>query len=162
MEDSQPTRVLAIRHGETAWNVEGRIQGQLDVPLNDTGRWQVHRLALAIADEGVCAIYSSDLLRAFETAQAVAHGCGQPITTDTGLRERGFGIFEGMSYAEIDRRWPEQAERWRRRDPDFCAEGGESLREFSERGVSAVARLAALHRGETIAIVSPRPPRTAA
>ncbi|MEP7299393.1 MAG: histidine phosphatase family protein [Burkholderiales bacterium] len=154
MDEQQATRVLAIRHGETAWNVDGRIQGQLDVPLNDTGRWQVHRLALAVADEGVDAIYSSDLLRAFETAQAVARGCDLPITTDTGLRERGFGIFEGLSYDEITQRWPEQAERWRRRDPDFGADGGESLRQFAERGVATVARLAALHPGQTIAVVS--------
>jgi 2,3-bisphosphoglycerate-dependent phosphoglycerate mutase len=154
MESGQPTRVLAIRHGETAWNVDGRIQGQLDVPLNDTGRWQVHRLALAVADEGIGAIYSSDLLRAFETAQAVARGCGRPITTDVGLRERGFGIFEGLSFDEINRRWPDQAARWRKRDPDFGPEGGESLRQFSERAVSTVARIAALHPGETIAVVS--------
>ena len=154
MDNSQATRVLAIRHGETAWNVDGRIQGQLDVPLNDTGRWQVHRLALAVADEGISAIYSSDLLRALETAQAVARGCGQAITTDVGLRERGFGVFEGLSYAEINRRWPEQAARWRKRDPDFAPEGGESLRQFSERSVGTVTRLAGLHPGETIAIVS--------
>ena len=72
--DQQPTRVLAIRHGETAWNVDGRLQGQLDVPLNEMGRWQVHRLALAVADEDIAAVYSSDLLRALETAQAVARG----------------------------------------------------------------------------------------
>ena len=154
MDDAQATRVLAIRHGETAWNVDGRIQGQLDVPLNDTGRWQVHRLALAVADEGISAIYSSDLLRAFETAQAVARGCGEPITTDVGLRERGFGVFEGLSYVETTQRWPDQAERWRKRDPDFSAEGGESLRQFSARAVGTVARLAALHPGETIAVVS--------
>ena len=153
-EQQQGTRVLAIRHGETAWNVDGRIQGQLDVPLNDMGRWQVHRLALAVSDENIDAIYSSDLLRAFETAQAVARGSDQPITTDPGLRERGFGIFEGLSYDEINLRWPEQAERWRKRDPDFAPEGGESLRQFSKRGVGTVARLAALHPGETIAIVS--------
>ena len=154
MQDSQPTRVLAIRHGETAWNVDGRIQGQLDVPLNDTGRWQVHRLALAVADEGISAIYSSDLLRALETAQAVARGCDRPITTDAGLRERGFGVFEGLSYDEINQRWPDQAARWRKREPDFRAEGGESLRQFFERSVGTVSRLAALHPGETIAIVS--------
>ena len=154
MDASQATRVLAIRHGETAWNVDGRIQGQLDVPLNDTGRWQVHRLALAVADEGIGAIYSSDLLRALETAQAIARGCGQAITTDVGLRERGFGVFEGLSYAEINRRWPEQAERWRKRDPEFGAEGGETLRAFYERSVGTAARLAALHTGETIALVS--------
>ncbi len=154
MPDQIATRVLAIRHGETAWNVDGRIQGQLDIPLNDTGRWQVHRLALAVADEGISAIYSSDLLRALETAQAVARGCGQPVTTEVGLRERGFGSFEGMSFDEINRRWPEQGERWRKRDPDFSAPGGETLREFSARAVACVARLAARHPGETIGVVS--------
>lgn len=154
MPDQIATRVLAIRHGETAWNVDGRIQGQLDIPLNDTGRWQVHRLALAVADEGISAIYSSDLLRALETAQAVARGCGQPVTTEVGLRERGFGSFEGMSFDEIKRRWPEQGERWRKRDPDFSAPGGETLREFSARAVACVARLAARHPGETIGVVS--------
>ena len=154
MEDRQPTRVLAIRHGETAWNVDGRIQGQLDVPLNDTGRWQVHRLALAVADEDVSAIYSSDLLRALETAQAVARGCDQPITTDAGLRERGFGVFEGLSYDEINKRWPAQAERWRKRDPEFGAEGGETLNQFYARSIATASRLAALHPGQTIALIS--------
>ena len=152
--DQQATRILAIRHGETAWNVEGRIQGQLDVPLNDMGRWQVHRLALALAGEDVAAIYASDLLRAMETAQAVARGCGRPVVTDPGLRERGFGIFEGLSYAEINQRWPEQAERWRRRDPTFGAPGGETLNRFYERSIATAARLAALHPGQTIALVS--------
>ncbi len=152
--DQQATRVLAIRHGETAWNVDGRIQGQLDVPLNDMGRWQVHRLALAVADEDIAAIYSSDLLRAMETAEAVARGCGQAIVTDPGLRERGFGEFEGLSYADINQRWPEMAERWRRRDPSFGAPGGETLNDFFARSVATASRLAALHPGQTIAIVS--------
>ena len=152
--EQQATRVLAIRHGETAWNVETRIQGQLDVPLNDTGRWQAHRLALAVSEEGIAALYASDLLRAFQTAQAVAAGCGQPIVTDPGLRERGFGIFEGLTYAEIQQRYPEMSERWRRRDPDFGAPGGETLRDFYDRSVATVTRLAAAHPGQTIAVVS--------
>ncbi|CAM5785581.1 histidine phosphatase family protein [Rhizobacter fulvus] len=152
--DQQPTRVLAIRHGETAWNVDGRIQGQLDVPLNETGRWQVHRLALAVAEEDIAAVYSSDLLRALETAQAVARGSGDPVVTDTGLRERGFGTFEGMSYAEINERWPDMGERWRRRDPTFGAPGGETLNDFYARSIAAASRLAALHPGQTIALVS--------
>jgi probable phosphoglycerate mutase len=152
--DQQPTRVLAIRHGETAWNVDGRIQGQLDVPLNETGRWQVHRLALAMAEEDIAAVYSSDLLRALETAQAVARGSGDPVVTDTGLRERGFGTFEGMSYAEINERWPDMGERWRRRDPTFGAPGGETLNEFYARSIATASRLAALHPGQTIALVS--------
>ena len=152
--DQQPTRILAIRHGETAWNVDGRIQGQLDVPLNDMGRWQVHRLALAVADEDIAAIYSSDLLRALETAQAVARGSGDPVVTDAGLRERGFGTFEGLSYAEINARWPEMGERWRRRDPTFGAPGGETLNDFYARSIATASRLAALHPGQTIALVS--------
>ncbi len=152
--DQQATRVLAIRHGETDWNATGRIQGQLDIPLNATGRWQVDRLALAVADEGIDAIYSSDLLRALETAQAVARVVGRGIVTDAGLRERGFGIFEGMSHAEIDRRWPEQNQRWRRRDPEFGAPGGETLNQFYARAIATATRLAARHPGQTIALVS--------
>lgn len=153
-DEQQATRVLAIRHGETDWNLDGRIQGQLDVPLNATGRWQVGRLALALADEGIAAVYASDLLRAYETAQAVANGSGQAIVTDVGLRERGFGAFEGLSYAEINQRWPEQSERWRKRDPEFGAPGGETLNQFYARSVATAARLAALHPGQTIALVS--------
>ena len=150
----QVTRVLAIRHGETAWNVDSRIQGQLDIPLNETGRWQARRLARAVAEEGISAVYSSDLLRAFETARSVARGCGQPINTDTGLRERGFGVFEGLTFREIEQRWPEQSERWRKRDPEFGPEGGEMLRDFYARCVETATRLAAAHPGETITLVA--------
>ena len=148
------TRILAIHHGETAWNVDARMQGQLDIPLNDTGRWQAHRLALAVSDEDIAAVYASDLLRAFQTAQAVAKGCGRPIVTDIGLRERGFGVFEGFTFNEIEARWPQQSERWRRRDPDFAPDGGESLRDFYARSLEATTRLAAAHPGETIALVA--------
>ena len=150
----QVTRVLAIRHGETAWNVDARIQGQLDIPLNPTGRWQARRLALALADEGVDAVYSSDLQRAWQTAQSLARGSGRPVVADTGLRERGFGVFEGLTFAEIARRWPEQSERWRRRDPEFGAEGGEVLRHFHARCVATATRLASAHPGQTIALVA--------
>ena len=150
----QATRILAIRHGETAWNVDTRVQGQLDIPLNDTGRWQAHRLALAVSDEGISAVYASDLLRARETALAVAAGCGRPVVSDSGLRERGFGAFEGFTFAQIAERWPEQSERWRKRDPDFAPDGGESLRLFFARTVATATRIAALHPGETVALVA--------
>ncbi|NLZ41162.1 MAG: histidine phosphatase family protein, partial [Comamonadaceae bacterium] len=101
----EPTRVFALRHGETAWNRALRIQGQLDVPLNDTGRWQARRLAEALADEGIDAVYSSDLERALATARALAGRLGVPLATERGLRERAFGRFEGATFAEIDRRW---------------------------------------------------------
>ncbi|MES2101547.1 MAG: histidine phosphatase family protein [Pseudomonadota bacterium] len=152
--EQQATRILAIRHGETAWNVDGRIQGQLDVPLNETGRWQAQRLALALAEEDIAAVYSSDLLRAMATAQAVSRGWVDAIVRDAGLRERGFGEFEGLTWAEINDRWPAKGERWRKRDPSFGAPGGETLSAFYDRSIATATRLAALHPGRTIALVS--------
>lgn len=148
------TRVLAIRHGETAWNVDTRIQGHLDIGLNATGRWQAMRLAEALADEGVVAVYSSDLSRAHETAQAVAARAGLTVRSDTALRERAFGSFEGRTFAQIAVDWPDQSERWRKRDPGFAPDGGESLETFYARCVGAAERLAAAHPGETIALVA--------
>ena len=153
-QDQQATRILAIRHGETAWNVASRIQGQLDIPLNQAGRWQARRLARALAEDGIDAVYSSDLRRAAETAQAVARRSGCAVVTDTGLRERGFGMFEGMSFHEIEQRWPEQSTRWRRREPGFGPQGGEVLRDFYARCVATATRLAAAHAGETIALIA--------
>ncbi len=153
MQD-QVTRVFALRHGETAWNVDTRIQGQLDVPLNDTGRWQARQLGLAISEEGIDAIYASDLSRAYETARAVADACARDVITDIGLRERGFGEFEGFTWKEIETRWPVESERWRRRDLDFAPAGGETLRQFYERTVDVARRLASGHPGQTIALVA--------
>lgn len=148
------TRVLAIRHGETLWNRETRIQGHTDIPLSELGRSQAGRLAEALADEAIDAIYASDLARAYETASAVAARTGLSVNADAGLRERGFGSFEGCTWAEIERRWPEDSERWRRRDPEFAAQGGESLAQFYQRSVDAVGRLAAAHPGQTVLIVA--------
>jgi probable phosphoglycerate mutase len=148
------TRVLAVRHGETAWNVDARIQGQLDVPLNETGRWQAARLARALEDEPIAAIYSSDLARAHETALALARVARVPVIDEPGLRERGFGRFEGLTFAEIESRWPEEALRWRRREIDFGPGGGETLRTFHERCTATAARIAAAHAGQTIALVA--------
>ncbi|MGZ5277646.1 MAG: histidine phosphatase family protein, partial [Caldimonas sp.] len=85
------TRVVAIRHGETVWNAEMRMQGQLDTALSERGRWQAGRVAEALAGEGIEAIFASDLARAFDTAQAIAARTGAPVTADRGLRERSFG-----------------------------------------------------------------------
>lgn len=150
---NEPTRIIALRHGETAWNVSTRIQGHLDIPLNPRGRWQVQQLALALADEPLAALYASDLTRAWQTAEAVAHWHALPITPEAGLRERGFGVFEGRTFADIEAELPEQAHRWRHRDPLFSPEGGESLTALRARVLEAVERLAACHPGEQIAVV---------
>jgi len=150
----EATRIIAIRHGETAWNAESRLQGQLDIPLNALGRRQAATLAAALRDEGLSAVIASDLGRAWQTAQALAGPLGLPLVADPGLRERGFGQLEGHTYQEIDARWPEQARRWRSREPDFAPTGAESLRDFYARAVAAAGRWAAAHAGQTIALVS--------
>ena len=148
------TRVVAVRHGETDWNTQTRIQGHTDIELNARGRWQAARLAQALADEGVQAVYSSDLQRAHDTAHAVAAGAGLAVQHALGLRERHFGTFEGLTFPQIDERWPDDARRWRQREPDFAPGGGESLNVFYARCVQACAELAEQHRGQTILVVA--------
>ena len=150
----EPTRVFLLRHGQTAWNAEQRLQGQLDAALDTVGRRQAVHLAQALAGEDLAAIYSSDLQRAHDTALALARETGLPVVKDAALRERGFGRLEGLTYAEVETLWPDDALRWRRREPDFGPGGGEPLREFFERSVAAVTRLAQPHAGQTIAVVA--------
>jgi 2,3-bisphosphoglycerate-dependent phosphoglycerate mutase len=147
------TRIIAVRHGQTAWNVDTRIQGQLDIGLNEHGRWQAQRVAAALRDEPIAALYTSDLARAHQTAQPLAELIGLPLRPDTGLRERGFGVFEGKTFAQIEAEHPEDARRWRERDVHFRLGGhGESLTVFFERTVSTFQRLATAHPGEQIAV----------
>lgn len=150
----QATRIVAVRHGETAWNVDTRIQGHLDIPLNDTGLWQAERLGQALAGEAVAAIYTSDLKRAHATAQAVARTTGAPLTPEPGLRERSFGHFQGRTFAEIQAELPEEARLWRTRDPHYTPEGGESLVTLRDRIERTVAALATQHPGEQIVVVA--------
>ena len=149
------TRILAIRHGETAWNVDTRIQGHLDIPLNETGQWQAQRLARVLAQgDPIDAIYSSDLLRAFETARAIAEATGAPLQAHTGLRERGFGSFEGQIYGELETLFPTDAELWRQRDPHWAPSGGESLTQVQERVSHTLHALASQHPGQQIVLVA--------
>ena len=148
------TRIIAIRHGETDWNVVTRIQGRLDIGLNDTGRWQAQRVAQALAHEAISAIYASDLLRAWDTARSIANATGGTLQAHVGLRERDFGNFQGKTFAEIETSWPEQARSWRKRDPDWAPQGGESLLDLRQRVVQAASDLAQRHCGEQIVLVA--------
>ena len=148
------TRLIAIRHGQTAWNAEWRLQGQTDIALDALGRQQAARLADALRHEGLAAVVSSDLGRALETAQALAGPLGLPVLIDAGLRERCFGILEGCTRADIDARWPDLARRWFAREPDFAPEGGETLIDLRGRCLAAVQRQVQAHAGQAIALVS--------
>ena len=149
------TRIIAVRHGETAWNVDTRIQGQLDIPLNEKGRWQAQRLARALAaSEPMAALYTSDLYRAWDTAQSIASASGLVLVTEPGLRERAFGQFEGKTFVEREESWPQETLRWRQRDPDWAPAGGESLATVRDRVTEVVHRLAAQHMGQQIVLVT--------
>jgi probable phosphoglycerate mutase len=148
------TRVIVVRHGQTEWNVEARIQGQGDSVLTQEGLAQARALASRLAAEPFDALISSDLGRAAETARAIAERCGKPIVLDARLRERHFGAGEGMTYEEVDRAYPGAFARIRNVDPDFVIPGGEGRRQFHGRVVSAMDSLAQAHDGRTIVVVT--------
>ena len=152
-----PVRITAVRHGETAWNVDARIQGQIDIGLNARGQWQAQQLGAALAEHGLNHIYTSDLARAHHTALASATHAGiapQALALHAGLRERAFGVFEGHTHAEIEAQWPQDALRWRQRVPDWAPKGGESPLQLRQRVAQTVAHIAARHPGQHIALVA--------
>lgn len=148
------TTLLLIRHGETAWNAVGRIQGQLDVPLSSRGIWQAARLGERLADTHIDAVISSDLARASLTAQAVAATRDGEVVLDARLRERHFGWFQGHTVDEIMARWPAEFHRWRERDVDWTIPDGESGAQFGMRVLAALEEIAAAWRGKTVAVVA--------
>ena len=151
----EPTRIIAIRHGETDWNAQRRIQGHTDIPLNAVGHQQSRLLAQVLTDSPIHHVYSSDLLRAAETAEAIAAPHGAPVARTPQLRERHFGAIEGSSFIDFEQHYPQDSLRWRKRDPAWAPPGGgESLLTFQERVAQEVQALAAQNIGNQIAIVT--------
>jgi probable phosphoglycerate mutase len=146
-----PTRILLARHGETDWNRLGRWQGQADPPLNEDGRRQAAALAEQLVGDGIAAIYSSDLRRASETADAIGARLGLEAVLDRGLREMDVGSWSGLTHAEIEERFPEGFARWRRGQ---IGHDGETNEEHTERVVAAVERIAATHESQTVVVVT--------
>jgi probable phosphoglycerate mutase len=148
------TRFIVVRHGETQWNVERRVQGSGDSPLTPGGLAQAEAIGRRLARERFDALIASDLGRALQTAERVAAHCGLPIRTDSRLRERNFGAGEGMTYEEIDRAFPDVFSRDRQSDPDAVIPGGESRRQFHERVRGAFEALAREHDGRRVAVIT--------
>jgi len=146
------TTLVLVRHGETAWNAEGRVQGQTDVPLNDVGRAQAEALVPVLAAEVFGAIYSSDLLRVRETARPVARMLGLEVVLEAGLRERHYGMFETLTYVECRERFPAEFERFREKELAFDFATGESLRAFHTRALASVRAIAERHAGEAVLV----------
>mgnify|MGYP001443755017 CR=1 FL=1 len=127
-----------------------RMQGQLDTALDDTGLRQAEQLADALRDESIDLIVASDLQRTLRTAAPLAHVKGIDVILERGLRERSFGVFEGHTYDDIHRLWPDGAARWRGREVDFAPPGGESLLTFHARCVDTATRLCSAYPGHAM------------
>ena len=156
------TTILLIRHGETAWNAERRLQGHLDIALNAEGERQAAALGATLAGEQIDLVISSDLARARQTAEAVLRARGAPdaghVQLDPQLRERCYGGFEGLLYSEIAARFPLEFAAWQARNVDAVLppgkNQGETFRSFFERATKAILGHAARHPGQTLALVA--------
>ncbi len=148
------TNLVLVRHGETAWNVEGRIQGHRDIALNELGLAQANAVGRRLRAEDFDAIYSSDLLRAYCTATpAVAHP-ETDIVREPRLRERHLGVLQGLTGAEAAIRQPDAWKAFKSRETDTALAGGEGLGEFSRRIVSFIEDVLARHAGQRILLVT--------
>jgi probable phosphoglycerate mutase len=147
------THFIIIRHGETLWNREHRIQGQLDSGLSPTGIAQAVAVGRALQGQGVQRLIVSDLGRTQQTAAPIAAAVNLKMELEPRLRERHFGIFQALTPEEIAQRYPAEYTRWQAREPDFAMEGGESLMQFRAR-LSACFEEIAATGVEKVAIVT--------
>ncbi len=148
------TQILLVRHGETDWNKEQRLQGHIDIALNPEGILQAALLGKVLAQEKIDVAYSSDLSRAFDTANTITQHHEIPTYVDSQLRERCYGEIQGMTYHEIEEKLPDNHRAWHSRDPDFEPKGGETLRQFYARVTTSFHRIAQTHVGQVILIVA--------
>lgn len=154
MEIRNATRLCIVRHGETDWNVEKRIQGHVDVPLNATGEAQARATATGLAARRFDAAYSSDLARAWRTAEIVTATLGLTVRPFAGLRERHYGVLQGLTADEIRAARPDDHVPYLARDPDRDFLTGESLAAFATRVIAAIEELVTAHPGHCLLLVS--------
>lgn len=149
------TRICLIRHGETDWNAARRLQGHVDTPLNAVGQGQALATAALLAGQGFQALYTSDLLRARQTAAAAAAACALTPQAEPRLRERHYGLFQGLTYDQAAVKHPEDYRRLHERELHFSPPGaGESLRAFAIRIQGILEDLASRHPGASILLVT--------
>lgn len=148
------SRIILLRHGETVWNRENRIQGHLDSPLSVAGIAQADALARRLADESFAALYSSDLGRARETAERIAARTHHQVILEPDLRERNLGILQGLIRAEAQVLHPEIYTRYRTFDPDCVIPGGENAQHFITRVMAAFSTIADRFPGGTVVVVT--------
>lgn len=138
-------RWFLVRHGQTDWNAAGRAQGQLPAPLNATGHAQAQAIAARLRPERFTAVYASDLRRVTQTAAPIMRGRNVPLTTLPALREKSLGVWEGLTFAEIEAKYADQYAALFSGDDSWAPPGGESDRQLFERVAAGVERLLETH-----------------
>lgn len=148
------TKVIFVRHGETCWNHSKRYQGHSDISLNEKGLQQAEMVAKRLAGENISAIYSSDLIRAVQTAEIIGqHHSLQPVVLRE-LREVNFGVWEGLTYEEIMAVWPDALSAIYSKPGSALIPEGESFYDVQKRTTIGLGKCIASHQNETIVIVS--------
>jgi probable phosphoglycerate mutase len=150
----ETTRVLLVRHGQSQGNAEQRFGGHSPTPLSELGHRQAEATARALANERVTALYSSDLLRAVQTAEPLARATGLELRQTAALRERSVGSMEGLTFEEAAAAHPEEYAALLRRDFEHVLTGGESYRQLLDRAAAEFDRAIERHRGSTVALFS--------
>lgn len=150
---TQVTRICLVRHGETEWNAERRIQGQIDIGLNATGLRQAAAAGRWLKGAGIVALYSSDLKRAWTTALALGDALGLTPSAVPEMRERQYGVFEGLTYEEAKANHPDGYAAFEGRNADYDFENGESLKAMYARVIGKLKEIAAAHPGRNVAVV---------
>ena len=152
MTSAHITRFCLIRHGETDWNGEKRIQGHIDIDLNATGEAQARAVGQGLAEHSFAAAYSSDLQRAWRTAQIATADLGLAVSPAPTFRERNFGVLQGITSHEASVQRPHAHQHHLARTPDYDYETGESLTDFAARVTTGLEALASRHRGQSVLI----------
>ena len=149
--------IVLVRHGQTEFNRTDRFRGRIDVPLNETGRWQAERAAAAIRERfRISAIYSSPLSRAMQTAEAIGRASNVDVQSLPGILDFCYGEWEGRAVAEVEQTCPEQYRLFVTAPHRATIPGGESLRSFRRRLASSAEYIAAAHQSETVVLVGHR------
>jgi broad specificity phosphatase PhoE len=150
-EVDEPTRIWLVRHGATEWNIDKRAQGQADIALTDLGRRQAKEVAAALSPFKLDAVFSSDLMRAADTALAIAEEQSLQVETDPAFREIDQGEWEGLPVGEIRERWPEL---WGDARHYSTRPGGESPQQVRTRALAGLKRVVEAHSGGSVVVVS--------
>jgi len=150
---TSPTRICLVRHGETKWNAARRIQGQIDIGLNETGLQQAEAAGRWLKGAGIVALYSSDLKRAWTTAQVIGAALALTPRPVPEMRERRYGVFEGLTYDEAKASHPDGYAAFEGRNADYDFENGESLKAMFARVTGKLQEIAAAHPGQNVAVV---------